>query len=1021
LLNWRAARARGSSAAAGVVFAVLAIACSPFGVPELAAQEATYRIAHWEPDSLGNHRAMVRVRKAAPAVRIRLPWRRRDLEPEKKGVWVVDARTGARITNVAILAITREAGEIAFEPVSGAGDYYIYYLRYTGSIRSNYPKITYMGPDAAADTAWLNRTGLGDSARASRGARKLPEAELVAFEAVDDFNRMDPMEVIATAEETRRLLDRRGNPAWLVFPEERRYPIRMTRDLPLRWVRGGATTAVRGSAARGEFFAFQLGVWAARASLEDVRVDFGPLSGPRGVIGASGFRCLNLGGIDWKGRPFTTRVDVPEGRVLPLWCGLQISRSTAAGRYAGSLMLRARDQAPVPVDFTIDVSGDTVRNAGDDDPARLSRLRWLDSRLAADDEVVAPYTPVTVRSDTLGVLGRELLIAQDGLPAAIRSFFTIEMTSIGPNPREVLAAPVRLVLLDSAGRELPRLATGRNISRVGPGAVAWAATNRAGPLDLEINGRLEFDGHVEFTVAVRAREAVSLRDIRLELPFLSDVARYAMGLGLRGGGAPGVYDWTWDSTRNQDGAWLGDVNAGVQFSLRDDRYSRPLNTNFYLSKPLVMPRSWANDGKGGCRLRGGKEAYQVICFSGARTMAAGEVQRYDFQLLLTPFHPIQTKAQWATRYFHAYVPLDSVARMGANTVNVHHATAINPWINYPFLATDGLSAYVDSAHARGMRVKIYYTVRELTNHAPELFALRSLGDEVIAPGPGGGFSWLQEHLGDDYIAAWHVPENQDAAVINTGISRWHNFYVEGLRWLVENTAIDGLYIDDVAFDRSIMKRVRKVLARGRPAPLIDLHSANQFNPRDGFANSANLYLEHFPYIDRLWFGEYFDYNAPPEFWLTEMSGIPFGLMGEMLQDGGNPWRGMLFGMTSRLPWSGDPRELWRFFDAFGMADTRMIGFWVPGHPIRTGRSDVLATVYQGASRSIVSLGSWAADTVALRPEIDWTRLGLDPVRARIFAPALPGFQPAVNFRPGEPILVAPGKGWLLVLEAAATP
>jgi len=58
--------------------------------------------------------------------------------------------------------------------------------------------------------------------------------------------------------------------------------------------------------------------------------------------------------------------------------------------------------------------------------------------------------------------------------------------------------------------------------------------------------------------------------------------------------------------------------------------------------------------------------------------------------------------------------------------------------------------------------------RELTNHAPELFALRSLGDEVLSHGPGGGYSWLQEHLGDDYIAAWHVPEIRDAAVVNSG-------------------------------------------------------------------------------------------------------------------------------------------------------------------------------------------------------------------------------------------------------------
>jgi hypothetical protein len=71
-----------------------------------------------------------------------------------------------------------------------------------------------------------------------------------------------------------------------------------------------------------------------------------------------------------------------------------------------------------------------------------------------------------------------------------------------------------------------------------------------------------------------------------------------------------------------------------------------------------------------------------------------------------------------------------------------------------------------------------------------------------------------------------------------------------------------------------MKRVRKVLDRGNPGALIDLHSANQYNPRDGYASSANLYLEHFPFLNRLWFGEYFDYDARPDYWLVEISGSP---------------------------------------------------------------------------------------------------------------------------------------------------
>jgi hypothetical protein len=60
-------------------------------------------------------------------------------------------------------------------------------------------------------------------------------------------------------------------------------------------------------------------------------------------------------------------------------------------------------------------------------------------------------------------------------------------------------------------------------------------------------------------------------------------------------------------------------------------------------------------------------------------------------------------------------------------INIHHATAINPTINYPFIAWQKMKAYDDSAHAAGLKVKIYNTIRELSNHAYETFALRSLG------------------------------------------------------------------------------------------------------------------------------------------------------------------------------------------------------------------------------------------------------------------------------------------------------
>ncbi|MEZ4412592.1 MAG: DUF6067 family protein [Gemmatimonadales bacterium] len=983
---------------------------SALATAPLAAQAYPYRTGTWTADSFGNHRAVVSVTAPAPAVWAHLPWRRPDRNPAQKDIWVVDAQTGQRVMNVFRGPINREAGNIVFEPTSGPGEYYVYYLRYTGTVASSYPKLTYPGPDSTASATWL---GLFDAG----GMSRLPEARLIAFEAADTLDSFYPMQVIATTTETSQVLARSPDTPFLVFPEDRTHPIVMPGDLPQRWVDRTGPPAFAGSAFRGEFYAFQLGVWAARGALTDVRVEFAPLSGAAGSIPASALRCFNQGGVDWQGRNFTTTVDIPLGHIQPIWCGVQVPVDARPGEYRGTVTVSAAGVASLPVAVTMAVSPDTIRNAGADEPWRLARLAWLDSRLEEDHGIVPPYTPVSRRGDTLGVLGRKMVVGRNGLPTSIRSFFTIEMTSIGEAPREVLAAPVQLAATGADGRELAWTSSGMRVLEHDTGLIRWESSSAAGALRMQVTGSLEFDGNAEFSVAIAADSALALRDIRLEIPLRPEAARYMMGLGYKGGARPDSLDWTWEVKHNQDGAWLGDVNAGVQFSLKDDKYSRPLNTNFYLSKPLVMPASWANAGQGGCRLRARREVYSVVCYSGPRTMAAGEVQHYDFRLLLTPFHPIDPTAQWATRYFHSYVPLDSIAKMGANTVNVHHATAINPFINYPFLRPDAMKAYVDSAHAMGMRVKIYYTVRELTNHAPEIPALRSLGTEVIAPGPGGGASWLQEHLDGNYIGGWYVPRIRDAAVVNTGISRWHNFYVEGLDWLVENIGIDGLYIDDVAFDRSIMVRVRKALTRGRPAPLIDLHSANQYNPRDGFASSANLYLEHFPFIDRLWFGEYFDYDSSPAYWLVEMSGIPYGLMGEMLEGGGNPWRGMLFGMTNRLPWSGDPRELWNFWDTYRIQDTRMIGWWVPGSPVRTGRPDVLATVYQGEGRSIVAVASWASDTARVRLAVDWTRLGLDPATARIVAPEVPGYQPAAAFGPYDPIPVAPGRGWLLLFES----
>ena len=984
-----------------------------------ASDASFWGVGAWNADSLGNHRVVLQVSETGGAVRAHIPWRRRDADPEKKLVLVVDAKTGRRVMNVRPVRIKRAFGDVAFQPVSGPGTYFVYHMAYVSSGSRNYPKVTYREPERTAEASWLERYGLSGEDVSDTAWRKLPEAQVVQIQSIDAFNSFYPMEVIATAQEMADLLDAHPKNAFLLFPEDRRYPIRMTRDLPFRWIQKCVRKQFTGQADRGEFYAFQVGVFAARAVIDDIEVRFSKLVRADGSasVPASAFTCFNTGGIDWLGRPMDKIVQVPKGRVQPLWMGVQIPRDLAPGRYEGDVAVTPSGMPGQTIRLEIDVSERVREDAGDDEPWRHSRLRWLNSRIASDGGIVPPFTPLGVEGDTVRCLGRNVILGETGLPEQIQSLFTQEMTGLSSDARDMLAGPIRLVITDTSGDRLRQRSRGLRFIHQSDGAVVWEARTDSDLLRMTCQARMEFDGCIEFDLAVTASHTTEVRDIRLEIPMKRDVARYMMGMGRKGGFRPPSFDWTWDVKKNQDGVWVGDVNAGLQVSFRDTNYVRPLNTNFYQLKPLHMPPSWFNEGKGGSRLHE-TDAYTVLlsAFSGPRTIRRGQTLHFFFRLLITPFKALDTAGQWRDRYFHRFEPVETIAETGANTINVHHATEVNPFINYPFMRPEAMKAYADSVHQRGMKMKIYYTVRELSNIAPELFALFSLGDEILAPGDGGGFSWLQEHLEQNYIAGWLVPDLNDAAVINSGVSRWHNYYLEGLNWVVQHTGIDGLYIDDVAFDRTVMQRVRRILDGNRFGALIDLHSANQYNPRDGFANSANLYLEHFPYINRLWFGEYFDYNASPDFWMTEMAGIPFGLMGEMLQDGGNPWRGMVFGMTSRLPWAGDPRPIWKVWDDFGIQNSRMIGYWAETCPVRTDHDDVLATAYVQKGKTLIALASWADSDVSVRLAIDWKALGLDLKCAVFEAPAVQNFQEARRFHMGENIPITMGKGWLLLVH-----
>ena len=990
-----------------------------FGLEAAIADDILYGVGNWSTDPfdpLGNHRALVRVIAASDAVRVRIPWRRRDTDPEKKAIILVSADSKTEIRNFVRIDINREFGDLVFQPSNGPGDYFFYYLPNQGPGRSgNYPTVIYPPPTEVADPKWLERNLL--TKPKAQNYRELPEAQVMAIQAVDAFDSFYPMEVIATAAETQRLVDQNPSAGLLLFPEDRSRSIRMFNDLPRLWITQGAGAAFRGDVDPDEYYVLQVGAYAARGKAANLKVSYGDLQGQSGaIIPRSAWTCFNEGGVDWSGHSFKNEISVVEGHIQPLWLGVKIPEDAPAGEYRGTVTVSADGAAPSPVDVRLTVTGQTIADHGDNDPYRLSRLRWLNSRLGEDDSLVPPFTPVSLSGNTVNILGRSVTIGHNGLPERIRSYYAPGNTHITEVGRDILAGPFSLVIETAEGIARWNPCNLQFQSHM-PGRVNWSVTNNSGPITMLIEARMEFDGDIEFSLTLSSARKIDVTDIRLEVPYSRDVAIYMMGLGQKGGFRPASFHWVWDIKKNQDSVWVGDVNAGMQVAFRDNHYSRPLNTNFYNLKPLAMPESWANNGHGGCSLADQGESTTLLkCYSGPRAISPGETLYYNFRLLLTPFKPLDTRAHWTNRYYHKGDPPPSeVKTSGANVINIHHATSINPYLNYPFLRAEEMKTYIDEAHRLGMKVKIYYTVRELSDHAPEIFALRSLGHEVFVPGPGGGYSWIQEHLDSDYIAGWCVPKLHDATIINNGASRWHNYYVEGINWLAKHIGIDGIYLDDLAFDRLTMQRIRRVLDSNRPGALIDLHSANQYDSRDGFASSANLYMEELPYINRLWFGEYFDYNSLPDYYLIEISGIPFGLMGEMLQDGGNPWRGMLYGMTARLGASGDPRPLWKVWDEFGIENSRMEGYWVPSNPVKTGSKDVLVTSYIRQGAVLVAIASWAKEAENIRLAVDWNALGIDPAKAILTAPAIENFQEAATYKIDDEIPISPGRGLLLTL------
>lgn len=977
----------------------------------------------WD-EQYGNHRAVIEVKSTAEAAGLSFEWRRPDNDVDKKLFLVINTETGDTIPNIIRKKVDNDICNIVFGPVE-KGTYYFYYLPY--QVQTGYGGYGrgYFPPEKEADALWQQTVN---------GLSSIQEATVSTVQARTDFDSFYPMEVAATEKETEDLRQSDDRP-YRVFTEGREYPVRMRYKIPYKWLDSPKENiSFQGKAMQNEYYAFQLAVWnKGTDNVSDIKYNTKGLSNGKHSIPAEAVTCFNIDGVDPDGNKFTKRIDLTPGFVQPLWFGLDIAEDQPAGTYKGIIEITDESGYATPVAIEIKVGNTVLADRGDNEPWRHSRLRWLNSTLGISDEPTTGYTDIKVDGDKVSCLGRSVVMDRNtALPGSIDSW-----------GNELLSSPIRFVIQTSKG--IKEINLDSKSSKTHEGTFTSTLTGKDDDLVLKCEMRMEFDGWLNYNYTIEPLKPVDIQDIRLEIPVAKKYAEYFMGMGLPGQYTPKNYSGKWDTPEKTvnnfgvsiptsrrsnwlwpfDSFWCGNTKAGVHCELRGSSYHGPL-LNLY--RP-AYPESWHNGGKGGFRVESKADHTLATVYSGSRNLDKGEKISFDFSLLITPVKEINYKSQFTDRYYHnggAPVPTEKDMEAGIRIINVHHANYLNPFINYPFLTTEVMKDFIQTWHAKNCKVKLYYTIREFTNVITEIWALRSLGDEIIADGRGGGYTWCREHFVTGYTPQWyqHLDDLEynvtaDASVLTaTGESRWYNYYIEGLAWLVKNLDIDGIYMDDVSFDRRILKRMRRAMDGVKEGCIIDLHSNTGFS-----RGPAMQYAEYFPYVDKLWFGESFMYSQmPPDNWLVEVSGIPFGHMGDMLHGGGNRWLGMQYGMTLRLPWltegvSCDPTPVWKVWDEFGIAESSMIGFWEDNPPVTVSDPDVKVTSYVKDGQTLISVGNYASTQKNVRLNIDWKALGLNGNNVTIEAPAVEDFQEQRTFKAGDVIPVEPKKGWLLIIKS----
>ena len=340
--------------------------------------------------------------------------------------------------------------------------------------------------------------------------------------------------------------------------------------------------------------------------------------------------CISNEGQNYIGNWFD-KLDKCAKAGVPKRLWFYVKAPDTAGKYNGTITVTNTARKVFSnLTIVLNVSEELFEGDNFKNPEDLSRLFWLNSKLMQNREIPKPYIPIVYENNTVKILGREIELDEYGLPKRITSHFD-EKTAITDKSFEVLSDRIKFTVGDESFKIIASGYTCEN------DVFSFSSVSESDSFMMKIRAKIEFDGFCDYKISLIAKRDAKLSNVNLCLPISEYSSKYFMGLGCEGGSLNKDLNFKWKSDKNQDNFWVGNVNSGIRVKFNDENYKKPLTDDFYKFKPLVMPKSWDNGGRGGIRCENGN----FIAYSGECEIPYGKKLEFNFNLIVTPVKAIE--------------------------------------------------------------------------------------------------------------------------------------------------------------------------------------------------------------------------------------------------------------------------------------------------------------------------------------------------------------------------------------------